>query len=57
MISIGLAMVLLATIQHVMTVRKLRAQYVDVPYSLAAVFAFLVSVLGILGLIDIVFRI
>ena len=57
MISIGLVMVLVATIQHVMTVRKLRAQYGDVPYSLAAVFAFLVSVLGILALIDIVFRI
>jgi putative membrane protein len=56
MISIGLVMVLLATIQHVMTMRKLRAQFVDVPYSLAAVFAFLVSVLGILALIDIVFR-
>ena len=57
MISIGLVMVLVATVQHVMTVRKLRAQYVDVPYSLAAVFAFLVSALGILALIDIVFRV
>ena len=56
MISIGLAMVLLATIQHVKTVRKLRTQYVDVPYSLAAVFAFLVSMLGILALLDIVVR-
>jgi len=56
MISIGLAMVLLATIQHVKTVRKLRTQYVDVPYSLAAIFAFLVSVLGILALLDIFVR-
>ena len=56
MISIGLVMVLTATIQHVMTVTKLRAQYVDVPYSLAAVFAFLVSALGILALIDVVIR-
>jgi putative membrane protein len=57
MISMGLIMVLLATIQHVTSMRKLRAEYGDVPYSLAAVFAFLVSVLGVLGLIDIVFRI
>ena len=57
MISIGLVMVLVATIQHVMTVRKLRAQYIDVPYSLAAVFAFLVSILGILALLDIFIRV
>jgi putative membrane protein len=56
MISIGLMMVLLATIQHITTMRKLRAQYGDVPYSLAAVFAFLISVLGILALIDVFIR-
>lgn len=56
MISIGLVMVLAATIQHVITVRELRTQYIDVPYSLAALFAFLVSGLGILALIDIVIR-
>ena len=57
MISIGLLMVLLATIQHVTSMRKLRAQYGEIPYSLAAVFAFLVSVLGTLGLIDILIRV
>ena len=56
MISIGLVVVLLATIQHVTTMHKLRAQYVDVPYSLAAVVALLVSVLGILALLTIVFH-
>ena len=56
MISMGLIMVLLATLQHVKTMGKLRAQYVDVPYSLAAVFAFLASVLGILALLDIIVR-
>ena len=48
--------VLLATIQHVTTMHKLRAQYVDVPYSLAAVVALLVSVLGIIALIAVFFR-
>lgn len=57
MISIGLMMVLLATIQHVTSMRKMRVEYGEIPWSLAAVFAFLVSVLGILGLIDIVVRI
>jgi putative membrane protein len=56
MISIGLVAVLLATIQHVTTMHKLRAQYVDVPYSLAAVVALLVSVLGIIALIAVFFR-
>jgi putative membrane protein len=56
MISIGLVVVLLATIQHVRTMHKLRAQYGDVPYSLAALVALLVSVLGILALIAVFFR-
>jgi putative membrane protein len=56
MISIGLVAVLLATIQHVRSMHKLRAQYVDVPYSLAALVALLVSVLGILALIAVFFR-
>jgi putative membrane protein len=56
MISIGLVAVLLATIQHVIAMRKLRAQYPEVPYSLAAVVAFLVSMLGIVTLVAILFR-
>jgi len=51
MISIGLVAVLLATFQHVRIMHTLRAQYADVPYSLAALIAFLVSVLGIIALI------
>ena len=57
MICLGLVVVLLATIQHVTTMHKLRAQDVDVAYSLAAVVALLVSVLGILALIGVMFRI
>ena len=56
MISIGLVAVLLATFQHVRIMHKLRTQYVDVPYSLAAVVAFLVTVLGIVALIAVVYR-
>src|SRR5262245_39968742 len=56
MISIGLVAVLLATIQHVTTMHKLRAQDPEVPYSLAAVVALLVSMLGIVALVAIFFR-
>jgi putative membrane protein len=47
MISIGLVAVLLATFQHVRIMHRLRVQYTEVPYSLAAVVAFLVTMLGI----------
>jgi len=56
MICIGLAVVVMATIQHITTMHKLRAQYVDVPYSLAAVVALLVAILGILALIGVIVR-
>ena len=56
MISIGLLSVLLATVQHVKTMRKLRSQYAEVPYSLAAVVALLVSILGIVALASVLFR-
>jgi putative membrane protein len=56
MISIGLVAVLLATFQHARTMHRLRAQYVDVPYSLAALVALLVSVLGIVALIAVIYR-
>jgi putative membrane protein len=56
MISIGLVAVLLATFQHARTLHKLRAQYADVPYSLAALVALLVSILGILALVAVIYR-
>jgi len=56
MISIGVVAVLLATIQHVTAMHKLRAQDPEVPYSLAAGVALLVSVLGIVALIAVFFR-
>ena len=56
MISIGLVAVLLATFQHVRTMRKLRTQYADVAYSLAALVAILVSLLGIVALFAVIYR-
>ena len=55
MISIGLVAVLLATFQHVRTMHRLRAQFTDVPYSLAALVAFLVTVLGVVALVTVIF--
>ena len=56
MISIGLVAVLLATFQHVRTMHKLRAQYADIAYSLAALVAFLVSLLGVVALFAVIYR-
>ena len=56
MISIGLVAVLLATLQHVKIMRKLRLQCAEVPHSLAAVVAVLVSVLGSVALIAVYLR-
>jgi putative membrane protein len=56
MISSGLVAVLLATIQHRVTLKKLRTLDPDVPYSLATVVALLVSVLGILAMLAVFFR-
>ena len=53
MISIGVVAVLLATIQHVQIMHKLRAQDTELPYSLAAAVALLVSILGILALVTV----
>ena len=56
MISIGVVAVLLATIQHVIVMRKLRAQAPELPYSLAAAVALLVSLLGIIALLAVFLR-
>jgi putative membrane protein len=56
MISIGLIAVVLATFQHVRIMHQLRAQHGGVPYSLAAIVAFLVTVLGIVALIAVIYR-
>jgi putative membrane protein len=56
MILIGLVSLLVATIQHRQSLTVLRAQYRDVPYSLATVMAGLIGVLGIVGLLSVLLR-
>ena len=55
-ITMGLAALLLATIEHVAHMRRLRAQNVHVPRSLAGVFAALISIFGLFGLFAAIFR-
>jgi putative membrane protein len=56
MISIGLVATAVATIQHRGTLKRLRAQYPEVSYSLAFIVGLLVSVLGILALLAVFFH-
>jgi hypothetical protein len=55
-IVMGLAALLLATLEHGANMRRLRAQGVHVPRSLAGIFAALISVFGLLGLFAAIFR-
>ena len=57
MIAIGLTALLLATLQHRTDRRQLQAEYGQVvPYSLAAVVATLVAMLGVLGFFSVMLR-
>jgi putative membrane protein len=56
MIAIGVLALFMATLQHVQYTRKMRAQYVELPRSLAGVVAGLISLLGIMALIAVVLR-
>jgi len=56
MIGTGLLALLLATIAHRRDMQTLREKYVEVPYSMAAVFAAVISLLGILAFIAVIFR-
>lgn len=56
LVIIGLASLLLATLEYRHDTGILRAQYPDMPRSLANVVAFLIAVLGILALIVMIFR-
>ena len=56
LITVGLVCLLLATVQHVISMRQLRSQYAAVPYSMAALLAALISLLGILAFIAAFFR-
>ena len=56
MIGIGLLALLFATIQHRRDMVTLRAQYPWVPNSLATVLAGLLSILGIIAFVSVVFK-
>jgi putative membrane protein len=56
LIAVGLVSLLLGTLQHVLSMRQLRAHYPDLPRSLAALLGALISILGILALIAVIFR-
>jgi putative membrane protein len=56
MISIGVVVLAVATLQHRRDMQHLRAQFGQVPRSLATILAALITSLGILGLLAVVFR-
>lgn len=56
MIGIGLFALLLATISHRREMQALRQKYVHVPYSLAAMLAAVIALLGIFAFIVVIFR-
>ena len=56
MILLGLASLALATVQQRHNLRRLRARYHEVPYSMATVLAFLVAFFGVLVLLAVIFR-
>jgi putative membrane protein len=56
MINYGLYTLLACTVKHVKILRSLRAQYTAIPRSVAALLAGLVSILGIVALIAVLFR-
>lgn len=56
MIVIGLLSLLMATFEHRRDLKTLKAQYPDMPPSLARVLALLISILGILALAAVTLR-
>jgi putative membrane protein len=56
MISIGVISLLLATLQNWHSRKKMREIYPEVPYSLATALAALISILGVLAFIAVIFR-
>ena len=55
-ICLGLAALVLSTIEHTANMRALRKHDAGLPRSLAGIFAALISVLGLLGLFAAIFR-
>lgn len=57
MICIGIVALIFATWQHRRDMKTLRAHHPEVPYSLVTVLAGLISLLGIVALLAVIFRI
>jgi putative membrane protein len=56
MIIIGVVVLVLATVQHHLEMRRLRAQGAEYQRSLSMILASLISVLGVLALLAVIFR-
>ena len=56
MIGIGLAALVFATFEHRRNLKALRTDYGTVPYSLAAVVAGLIAILGVAGMLSVLFQ-
>jgi putative membrane protein len=56
MIIIGIVALFFATLQHRRDMKTLRVHYPEVPYSLATLLAGLISILGVLALLAVIFR-
>lgn len=57
LITLGVVGLALATVEHRRHLQQLRTQYGHVPMSMSAVMAVLVSVLGLIGLFAVYFRV
>ena len=56
MIGTGLVALILATYQHVKSMRALRTDYREAPYSLASIMAALIGALGVVGFLSVVIK-
>ena len=56
MIAIGLTALVFATVEHRHSMTTLRAEYGTAPFSLAALVAGLIAILGVVGLLSVLFH-
>src|SRR5215470_1468095 len=56
MISVGIIALIFATVQHRRDMKALRAQHPEVPYSMVTLLAGLMSLLGVLALLAVIFH-
>ena len=56
MIALGIIALVIATVQHRRDMKILRAHYPEVPYSMVTILAGLISLLGVIALVAVIFR-